>query len=185
MRKYCSHILRHRCLRKSAMYVAHINRYLLIIRHTVYLLQTMETHPSHRRQNSPSSVGSAVYAKYGEASVAGFQAVPDLLLKNQSALGLSPTDLVVLLNILMHWWYPLQKPFPRSTIISARMGVSSRTVQRSISHLESLGLLARLKEEERTYLDPSPLVAKLTDLAKFDTDYQIRRKNRDADGVFG
>lgn len=126
-----------------------------------------------------------MYAKYGEASIAGFQAVPDLLLKNQAALGLSPTDLVVLLNVLMHWWYPTQKPFPRATIISTRMGVSPRTVQRSISRLEHLDLLVRLKEGERTYLDPSPLVAKLTELAKSDTDYQIRRKNKVVDGVFG
>lgn len=180
-----THILRHLRHTKSDTCVATINRYLLIIRHVRYLLQTMESDQFKRHQSSPTSVGSAVYAKYGEASVAGFQAVPDLLLKHQAALGLSPTDLVVLLNILMHWWYPQQKPFPRSTIISTRMGVSSRTVQRSISHLEALGLLVRLKEGERTYLDPSPLVAKLTELAKSDTDYQIRRKNRDTDGAFG
>ncbi len=52
---------------------------------------------------------SAVYAKYGEAAVAGFQAVPDLLLRNQAKLNLSPTNLVVLLNVLMHWWYPEKK----------------------------------------------------------------------------
>lgn len=32
----------------------------------------------------------------------GFQAVPDILLKQQGAMGLSATDLVVLLNILMY-----------------------------------------------------------------------------------
>lgn len=145
----------------------------------------MENDAHHRQAHPPATVGSAVYAKYGEASIAGFQAVPDLLLKNQAALGLSATDLVVLLNVLMHWWYPAQKPFPRSTIISARMGISSRTVQRSINELENAGLLVRVKDDDRTYLDPSPLVAKLIDLAKSDTDYQIRRKNRDSDGVFG
>lgn len=145
----------------------------------------MENDARRLQPQAPASVGSAVYAKYGEASIAGFQAVPDLLLKNQAILGLSATDLVVLLNVLMHWWYPSQKPFPRSTIISARMGVSPRTVQRSINELEKAGLLARVKAEDRTYLDPAPLVARLTDLAKSDTDYQIRRKNRDVDGVFG
>lgn len=145
----------------------------------------METDQFNRQQSSSTSVGSAVYAKYGEASIAGFQVVPDLLLKHQAALGLSPTDLVVLLNILMHWWYPRQKPFPRSTTISTRMGVSPRTVQRSISRLEMIGLLVRLKEGEKTYLDPAPLVAKLTELAKSDADYQVRRKSRDRDGVSG
>lgn len=145
----------------------------------------MKNDAHHRQPLPPVALGSAVYAKYGEASIAGFQAVPDLLLKNQAALGLSPTDLVVLLNVLMHWWYPAQKPFPRSTTISNRMGVSSRTVQRSISELEKVGLLARVRDGDRTYLDPGPLVAKLVELAKSDTDYQIRRKNRNMDEVLG
>lgn len=129
------------------------------------------------------TIASAVYGKYGEASIAGFQAVPDLLLKNQNLLGLSATDMVVLLNVLMHWWYPAKKPFPRSTTISKRMGVSPRTVQRALGQMENLGLLTRVKEGERIYLDPAPLVARLTDLAKTDTDYQIRRQRRD--GVLG
>ncbi len=135
-------------------------------------------------QRAPDlTLGSAVYAKYGEASVAGFQAVPDLLLKNQAALGLSPTDLVVLLNVLMHWWYPSKKPFPRSTTISKRMGITPRTVQRSTNQLEELGLLMRVKQGDRTYLDPTPLVEKLAELAKSDADYQVRRVRRDEDGV--
>ena len=122
---------------------------------------------------------SAVYAKYGEAAVAGFQAVPDLLLKHQAKLDLSPTNLVVLLNVLMHWWYPEQKPFPRSTTIAKRMGLSSRAVQRSLQHMQQLGLLARERSDDgRTYLDPEPLVAKLKELTKDDIDYEIRRRGR-------
>ncbi len=140
-------------------------------------------------ETKPSSdlpVGSAVYAKYGEASVAGFQAVPDLLLKHQGNLGLSPTDLTVLLNVLMHWWYPEQKPFPRSTTIAKRMGVTPRTVQRSLQQLEDLGLLVREKDTGGpTYLDPSPLVEKLGALANKDSDYQIRRRRRDGEEVLG
>ncbi len=129
-------------------------------------------------------VGSAVYAKYGEASIAGFQAVPDLLLKHQRDLGLSPTDLIVLLNVLMHWWYPEKKPFPRSTTIAKRMGMTPRTVQRSLQQLEDLGLLAREKDAGGpTYLDPAPLVGKLEGLAKKDSDYQIRRRRRDGEEV--
>lgn len=131
-------------------------------------------------------VGSAVYAKYGEASVAGFQAVPDLLLKHQRDLGLSATDLTVLLNVLMHWWYPGQKPFPRSTSIGKRMGVSPRTVQRSLQQLEELGILVREKDQRGpTYLDPAPLVEKLEALAKKDTDYQIRRRRRNGEEELG
>lgn len=141
---------------------------------------------THRSGLSLEQIAStAAYAKYGEASLAGFQVLPDLLLKNQVNLGLAPTDLVVLLNILMHWWYPGQKPFPRATTIATRMGVSPRTVQRGITHLEALGLLQRVKDGDRTYLDPAPLVEKLAELAKSDTDYHIRRNRRNEDRVLG
>ncbi len=123
---------------------------------------------------------STVFEKYGEAAVAGFQAVPDLLLKNQGKLGLTPTDMVVLLNILMHWWYPEQKPFPRPTTIAQRIGVTTRTVQRSVSSLEASGLLVReTSTDGRVFLDPTPMVARLEELAPSDTDYLVRkgRKN--------
>lgn len=129
-------------------------------------------------QGVPSVIG-AIYAKYGEASVAGFQAVPDLLLKHQRDLGLSAIDLVILLNVLMHWWYPGQKPFPRSSTIATRMGITTRTVQRSLQHMEDIKILTREKATASpTYLDPSPLVAKLQALAVKDTDYHIRRLRR-------
>lgn len=144
----------------------------------------METATKHSAARQEALTGSGlsmpVYAKYGEAAVAGFQAVPDLLLKNQGNLGLTPTDMVVLLNILMHWWYPDQKPFPRPTTIAQRIGVSTRTVQRSIINIEASGLLAReTSADGRVFLDPTPMVAKLVELAPRDTDYLIRkgRKN--------
>lgn len=170
---------------KTSPVSLHLNRYLVIIRSSIYLqLMFSATHTTDDSLDlsTDPSVGSAVYAKYGEASVAGFQAVPDLLLKHQRDLGLSATDLTVLLNVLMHWWYPGQKPFPRSTTIGKRMGVSPRTVQRSLQQLEDLGLLVREKDVRGpTYLDPMPLVEKLTALAKKDTDYLIRRRRRDGE----
>ena len=122
-----------------------------------------------------------VYAKYGEAAHGGFQAVPDLLLKNQDVLRLSAVDMVVLLNVLMHWWYPQQKPFPRSETISRRMGVTPRTVQRSLQNLEQENLLLREKGRDgRSYLNPQPLVERLGKLALKDTDYWVRKGRRNA-----
>lgn len=122
---------------------------------------------------------SRVYDKWGEAAVAGFQTVPDLLFKHQITLKLATSDMVVLLNLLMHWWYPDQKPFPRSTTIAKRMGVNVRTVQRSLRHMEDLDLLVRTKGPNgSTFLDPSPLVQKLVALAKRDADYRIRSQKR-------
>jgi len=102
--------------------------------------------------------------------------VPDLLLKNQNALEINPTEMVVLLNVLMHWWYAHQKPFPRPTTIARRMGSTVRTVQRALQDLEENGLLKRVKGDDgETYMDPAPLVEKLGKLAMNDKDYAIRK----------
>jgi DNA-binding MarR family transcriptional regulator len=94
----------------------------------------------------------------GEAAQAGFQAVPDLLLKHQESLNLNPTELVVLLNVLMHWWYRDQKPFPRPTTIARRMGSTVRTVQRAITKLQREGLVERQRGPNKVMvLDPDPL----------------------------
>ena len=53
------------------------------------------------------------HEKWGAAALAGFQTVPDLLLKHQKTLKISSAEMVVLLNVLMHWWYRDQMPFPR------------------------------------------------------------------------
>lgn len=132
------------------------------------------------RSPAPNDPPTAVYAKFGEASIAGFQAVPDLLLKHQQHLGLSSTDLNVLLNVLMYWWYPEKKPYPRSMTIAKRMGVSARTVQRSLVQMESKGLLIRESEGSGpSYLNPMPLVARLSELARKDPDYLHRKALRD------
>ena len=135
---------------------------------------------NENRSAMPSqTLSAAVYAKFGEASIAGFQAVPDLLLKHQHHLGLSSTDLNVLLNVLMYWWYPSQKPYPRSLTIAKRMGVSARTVQRSLLQMESKGLLIRESAQNGpTYLNPMPLVARLEELAPKDPDYRHRKSLR-------
>ena len=57
--------------------------------------------------------------KWGEAGKGGFQLLPDILFKKQVELGLSPTDMLVLMNLTMHWWYAHQRPFPPTSTIAA------------------------------------------------------------------
>lgn len=135
---------------------------------------------------------SRVLQKWGIAGKAGFQVLPDLLLKNQIALGLDSTDIVVLINLTMHWWYEETLPFPRTTTIATRMGCGVRTVQRSFSKMQKLGLIQKKKGErtfsvknpdtereeiidfDAAYYDLSGLVLKLGELAKNDKDFKIR-----------
>ncbi|XYK82627.1 MAG: helix-turn-helix domain-containing protein [Labrenzia sp.] len=117
--------------------------------------------------------------KWKEAGQAGFQLLPDVLLKNQAELGLASNDLIVLINVTMHWWYEGQRPFPRTTVIAKRMGLDPRTVQRSMKRLINLGLVRRITEnkgtdEEREVFDLSGLVDALRAQAVKDPDYLVR-----------
>lgn len=109
------------------------------------------------------------YAKWGDAvstGPEGFQIVPNVLLRNQDALRLSSTEMIVLLNILMHWWTPDDLPFPRTNAIAKRMGSSVRTVERSIQRLAELSLVERLATTAndgpgQRRFDPAGLVERL------------------------
>ena len=93
----------------------------------------------------------------GVTEGSGFVAIPMALLRLQSKYGLSPTDMLVLINLLAHWWDPSVPVFPRSSTIAKRMGVTVRTVQRSTLVLESKGLMTRgrLEDGKRTFnFDP-------------------------------
>ena len=117
------------------------------------------------------------HEKWGDALSAGFQLVPDVLLKHQDRLGLTPVDLVVLLNVLMHWWFADQLPFPKTALIARRMGVGQRTVQRSLQRLEQRGLIERVKGQkpsDATRFDPPALARRLVPLAQRDPGYRER-----------
>ena len=75
----------------------------------------------------------------------GFVAVPMSLLRLQSKYQLNPTEMLVLINLLAHWWDPKKPVFPRSTTIARRMGVDLRTVQRATHKMVKAGLIERDK----------------------------------------
>lgn len=77
----------------------------------------------------------------------GFTPVPDILIRSQDRLELSPMEFVVLLNILLHWWAPGDWPFPRLSAISNRIGTTPRTVQRTVRRLEDKGLVTHCPPE--------------------------------------
>jgi len=77
-------------------------------------------------------------------SAGRWQVIPNVLIRAQAHLGLDAVDVVVLLNMNMHWWQKGDFPFPRPTTIAKRMGISKRTVERRIGKLVKAGLLERL-----------------------------------------
>jgi DNA-binding MarR family transcriptional regulator len=82
--------------------------------------------------------------KWGTAADAGFQIIPDVLFRCQRFLELDATDVVILSNIMLHWWFEEDLPHPRPSVIARRMNVSTRTVERHIEGMEKKGLITRL-----------------------------------------
>ena len=111
--------------------------------------------------------------KWGAALMkAGYTVVPSILIERQQALGLSATDLNILLHLLRHWWYADKLPYPSKKTIATCMGITPRTVQRRIAAMERDGLLKRVLRSHPTYgkitneYDLSGLIAEATPFAE-------------------
>ncbi|QIG53901.1 helix-turn-helix domain-containing protein [Altererythrobacter sp. BO-6] len=110
--------------------------------------------------SEPNTVAAKWQGAVGPSS--GFVAVPMTLLRLQSKYGLTPTEMLVLINLLAHWWEPSSVVYPRSTTVAARMGVDKRTVQRATRKMEKLGLMTRsYLDNGRRVFDFSPLARRL------------------------
>lgn len=75
----------------------------------------------------------------------GFCIVPSLLFRAQRRLGLSPTQLAVLLQLADFWWDAARKPYPKKTDLAERLNLSDRQVQRHIADLEAAGFVRRIE----------------------------------------
>lgn len=124
----------------------------------------------------------SVEDKWGDAALAGFMQVPDMLFRQQGALGISSTELVVLLNLCTAWWKADRLPFPSSASIARRMHVQPRTVQAAILGLEKKGLLKRFRisgySGKRHKYDLGPLKEKLEHEARFDLRVEKAKEKR-------
>src|SRR5437016_855727 len=80
--------------------------------------------------------------KWGdEVFECGYQMLPDVLLRCQRFLELEAMDVLILVNITMHWWKYDDLPYPRPSAIANRLGVSTRTVERRIAKMQERGLI--------------------------------------------
>lgn len=119
---------------------------------------------------------SDIVDKWGqEVAERGFAQVPNyLLLINQfldEKSKLSPTELLILVQLIGSWWKKDDLPFPSMATLARRIGVSSRQIQRSVNRLEELGLIQRTKRREGGVIssnayDLRPLAGILQQVAK-------------------
>lgn len=75
----------------------------------------------------------------------GYTALPNLLLRAQAKLKISPPQFNVLAQLCEHWWEADKFPYPAKDTIARRMGKSPRQVQRYITELEEAGLITRVE----------------------------------------
>jgi DNA-binding MarR family transcriptional regulator len=124
--------------------------------------------------------------KWGKAVMdVGYAIIPSILLRAPRRLGLSPTQLAIVLVMAEFWWDPDKNPWPSKAELSNRLGLKERQLQRHIAELEKAGLITRRQRFIRgrkttNEYDLSGLVAKLKTLApefeKAKEDAKARRE---------
>ncbi len=100
--------------------------------------------PEKSGQRAPSSTtrifGSKVMSH-------GYTGVPNILLRSQAKLKLTPTQFNIIVQLLSYWYQPDQPPFPSKQELADRIGITTDTLRINMVKLEKLGLLQR---EQRT-----------------------------------
>lgn len=75
----------------------------------------------------------------------GFAALPSIILEKQSALGLEPIDINIIMQIVKHWRQKDNLPFPSKRRIADAIGIHPRTVQRRITSMVNAGFIRRVE----------------------------------------
>lgn len=73
----------------------------------------------------------------------GYLAVPRLLLESQRRLGLSSTQVMILLHLCNYWWDADKKPWPAKAKLAHFLNLSTRQIQRILTDLEDAGFIQR------------------------------------------
>lgn len=86
--------------------------------------------------------------KWGKDVVdSGFVQVPNHLVMANKFLNddrkITPTEFLVIMQLLQAWWRADKLPFPSKATLSERTGLSSRQVQRALSGLEEKKFIER------------------------------------------
>lgn len=111
--------------------------------------------------------------RWSEKALAmGWTAIPNALFFMQRPLNLSTTNFNVLLNLFIHWWEAGTWPYPSQKGMASRMGVSVRTVQRSLDEMSEMGLIIKQttmrnhpRYKGRNIYDLSPVIKTIESMA--------------------
>jgi DNA replication protein DnaD len=110
---------------------------------------------------------------YGSSTLkGGFLQLPNVILHLNKFLNkesaLTPSELLVLINIIQYWRFADKPPFPSAAAISENTGLSIKAVYRSVESLASKNLLKITKSSSHPMLKEHN-VYDLKDLIEFAT----------------
>lgn len=89
---------------------------------------------------------SKLEAKWSKPLIeAGYTVVPNVIFQRQRALGLTPLDINILLQLFAYWWKPGDLARPSKQTIAAAIGIHESTVRKRIQRLEAGGLIKRIE----------------------------------------
>jgi len=100
----------------------------------------------------------------------GFTILPSLLLRAQKRLGLSATELMLVIQLVDFWWTEEQIPWPTKETLGQRLSLSDKQIQRLARGLEERGYVKRVVRKTRhgrtsNGYDLAGLVKRLKELA--------------------
>lgn len=70
---------------------------------------------------------------------AGWTALPSIILDKQHALGITPLDLNILMQLAKHWWKKDDLPYPSKDTLAKTIGMDASSIRRRIQRMESEG----------------------------------------------
>lgn len=119
---------------------------------------------------------SEIVEKWGKpVAERGFSQVPNYLLLLNGFIDqedrLSPTEMLVLIQLCGMWWKKNDAPYPSMRTLAVRCGTSERQIARAIKRLEEIPLIKRQRRRTKGLIasnsyDLGPLVEMLGVVAK-------------------
>lgn len=99
-----------------------------------------------------------------------FSVVPALLFRAQGRLGISPTQLAIILQIHDFWWHADRWPWVSKGELSQRLNISEKIIQRNLKELDDRGYVKRITRvlnhrRRANGYDLSGLITRLQELA--------------------
>ena len=123
--------------------------------------------------------------KWGKPLIAaGWTLVPSSLIRGQRALGLTPMDLSILLQLFTYWWTKDKPPYVGKRTIAGAIGVDERHVRRRLKALQEVGYITVKRRKGALGGDATSaftfdgLIAAATKLAEDQLEYIAERRER-------